>query len=190
MMKYLYFLSVLFFLALSSCQIKPAFVAAEHKVVLNEPVKAQVFVTARDTALQLSQIADASFGDLNQPNERQVCIFVDPGKSFQTMVGIGGALTDASAEVFAKLPVVVQKELLTAYYDKEKGIGYNFARTNIASCDFSSDSYSYITDNDSLLSTFNVGHDEKFKIPLIKQAILAAGGNFHYLLVRGVRPHG
>ncbi|MCX6222720.1 MAG: glycoside hydrolase family 30 protein [Bacteroidia bacterium] len=138
--------------------------------------KALIFVSAKNTSMMLTQIADAPFETLNQPNERQVCIFIDPAKTFQTMVGIGGALTDASAEVFAKLPPASQKDLLNAYYDKEKGIGYNFARTNIGSCDFSSDSYGYVADNDSLLATFNVDHDKKFKIPLIKQAITAAGG--------------
>ena len=101
------------------------------------PVKAQVFTTAKDTSLRLAQTKDALFEDFGQPFETQVCIFVDPSRKFQTMTGIGGALTDASAEVFAKLPETTQKELLTAYYDSQKGIGYNFARTNIASCDFS-----------------------------------------------------
>ena len=88
-----------------------------------------------------------------------------------------GFKTDASAEVFAKLPETTQKELLTAYYDSQKGIGYNFARTNIASCDFSGDSYGYVAENDSLLTSFDISHDKKFRIPLIKKAIAAAGGN-------------
>lgn len=65
---------------------------------------------------------------------------------------------------------------MTAYFDPEKGIGYSLARTNIHSCDFSSDSYTYVADNDSSLSTFSVAHDERYRIPFIKQAIAAAGG--------------
>lgn len=141
------------------------------------PNKAQVFTTAKDTSLRLTQTTDILFEEFAQPLETQVCIFLNPTKTFQTMTGIGGALTDASAEVFAKLSVASQKELLTAYYDKQKGIGYNFARTNIASCDFSSDSYGYVAENDSMLTTFNISHDTKFRIPLIKQAIVAAGGS-------------
>ena len=38
--------------------------------------------------------------------------------------GFGGAITDASSEVFAKLPADKQEELLKAYFDKEEGIGY------------------------------------------------------------------
>jgi glucosylceramidase len=170
------FLSILLLATLIGSMGKPLHAAAPLQIKKNDPVKVQVFVTAKNTSMQLSQVADASFSMLNQPSERDICIFVDPAKTFQTMVGIGGALTDASAEVFAKLPAAVQKDFLTAYYDKEKGIGYNFARTNIASCDFSSDSYGYVAENDSLLKTFSVAHDEKFKIPLIKRAIAAAGG--------------
>ncbi|HAO27503.1 MAG TPA: hypothetical protein DCQ68_07145, partial [Chryseobacterium indologenes] len=33
------------------------------------------------------------------------------------------------------------------------------------SCDFSSDSYTYIEDNDTSLKSFNLAHDEKYKIP-------------------------
>lgn len=170
---------VLLFAALLACTGKPApdqkQVAVQNKPVV--PEKAQVFVTARDTTLRLSEIPDVSFEEFKQPLETQVCVFVDPSHTFQTFIGIGGALTDASAEVFAKLPEATQKEFLTAYYDPDKGIGYKFARTNIASCDFSSDTYAYVADNDTSLNSFSVAHDEKYRIPFIKKAIAAAGGS-------------
>lgn len=141
--------------------------------------KAKVFVTARDTNLRLTKTAEVQFEDYDQPKETQPFIYVDPAITFQTMVGIGAALTDASAETFFKMPEEKQQEILTAFYDKEKGIGYNFSRTNIASCDFSSGSYNYVEDNDSTLSTFNIKHDEEFKIPFIKKATAAAGGKLN-----------
>lgn len=169
-------ISIVFSLLVMFGCINPANKPEQKLNKATDPVKAQIFATARDTALRLTQISDALFEDFGQPLETQVCIFVDPTKTFQTMIGIGGALTDASAEVFASLPQAAQKEFLTAYYDTEKGIGYKFARTNIASCDFSGDTYGYIADNDTSLTSFSVAHDEKFRIPLIKQAIAAAGG--------------
>lgn len=176
MKNFRFSLFVLLF-AMAACTQKPATPPAQQPAATVIPSKAQVFATARDTTLRLAQIADVNFEDFAQPLETQVCVFVDPAHTFQTMVGIGGALTDASAEVFAKLPAPVQQEFLSAYYSPDKGIGYNFARTNIASCDFSSDTYAYVADNDSSLSTFSVAHDENFKIPFIKQATAAAGGN-------------
>jgi glucosylceramidase len=139
--------------------------------------KATVYVTARDSSLRLTRTGGVAFEEFLQPLETQPCVFVDPTVTFQTMIGIGGAITDASAETFSKLPDSTQKEFITAYFDNEKGIGYNLARTNIASCDFSSGSYSYVEENDSLLKTFSVAHDEQFRIPLIKKARAAADGN-------------
>ena len=168
---------VLSILAVAAFAFTPVNKTNQTPVLKANPVKAQVFVTAKDTALRLTQTPDISFEDFGQPFETQVCVFVDPTHTFQTFIGIGGALTDASAEVFAKLPEAAQKEFMTSYYDQKKGIGYSFARTNIASCDFSSDTYSYVANNDVSLSSFSVAHDEKFRIPFIKKAIAAAGGS-------------
>ncbi|MBL7966386.1 MAG: glycoside hydrolase family 30 protein [Prolixibacteraceae bacterium] len=163
-------------LSAASCTQKPASKQAETPAQAIFPEKAEIFATAKDTTLRLSKTAEVAFKDFGQPLETQVCVFVDPTRTFQTFIGIGGAFTDASAEVFAKLPENAQNEFLTAYYDRNKGIGYNFSRTTIASCDFSSDTYAYVDENDTTLNSFNVSHDEKFRIPFIKKAIAAAGG--------------
>lgn len=134
-----------------------------------------VFTTADSTNLRLSETGKVGFKELAQPTEGEVSVFVNPFKTFQTFLGIGGAITDASAEVFAKLPAVKQQEFLDAYYNKEKGIGYSIIRTNIHSCDFSSGSYTYVEEGDAALNTFTIEHDKQFKLPLIKQAIAKAG---------------
>jgi len=138
--------------------------------------KVTVYSTADSTDQRITHTGTFSFKHMGQPLETQPCVFIDPSKQFQTFMGIGGAITDASAEVFAKLPKEKQQQFLQAYYDKEKGIGYTLARTNIHSCDFSSGSYTYVNDNDSALRSFSIDHDKQFRIPLIKQAIAAAGG--------------
>src|ERR1035437_8334831 len=132
-----------------------------------------VYTTADSTNFRLSITDKIVFKELAQPIEGKVSIFVDPTKTFQTFMGIGGALTDASAETFAKLPKEKQQEFLQAYYNKDKGIGYTLARTNINSCDFSSGSYTYVTEGDTSLNSFNINHDKQFRIPFIKQAIAA-----------------
>lgn len=136
-----------------------------------------VYTTAAETELRLTETGKATFQVADQPLETEVSVFVNPNKSFQTFLGIGGSITDASAEVFAKLPPEKQKEFLTAYYDKDEGIGYSLCRTPIHSCDFSSASYTYIEEGDNDLSTFSIKHDRTYKIPLIKKAIEAAGGS-------------
>ena len=150
---------------------------AQQYSAKNKTVK--VYATEKGSDNRITATGTLYFEDKPQPVETEVAVFVDPSKKFQTMVGIGGALTDASAETFYKLPKDKQKEFLTAYYDKTKGIGYTFGRTNIQSCDFSSDSYSYIKDGDAALKTFDIRHDKKYRIPFIKEAINAAGGKLN-----------
>jgi glucosylceramidase len=144
-----------------------------------EGKKVTVYTTADSSDYRLSETATLEFKDMAQPLETQICVFVDPGKTFQTYFGMGAALTDASAETWAKLPKDKQAELMQAYFDKEKGIGYTVARTNINSCDFSSDMYSYVTDGDKELKSFNIEHDKKYKIPFIKEAMKTAGGKLN-----------
>ena len=163
-------------LLLAGCSI----VTAQAKKIENKKEKkVTVYSSAQNTQLRLSNTGTLEFTPHLRPLETEFCVFVDPSVSFQTFMGIGGALTDASAETFAKLPKAQQQEFLTAYYDKKKGIGYTLARTNIHSCDFSSDSYTYVSDNDAALHSFSVAHDEKYRIPFIKQVIAATGNKLH-----------
>jgi len=148
--------------------------AASNKSVAGQQVA--VYTTADKTKHRLSPTDTLKFKPMGQPLETQICVFVDPSKTFQTILGIGGALTDASAETFAKLPQPKQQEFLNAYYSRESGIGYTLARTNIHSCDFSSASYTYVDEGDKELKSFSVKHDREFRIPFIKQ-VLATTGN-------------
>ena len=97
-----------------------------------------IYATSYKTNQRLSLIDTVQFVKSKQPLETEICVFVNPQKKFQQIIGIGGAITDASAETFDKLPANKKQEFLSAYFDKNSGIGYSMARTNIHSCDFSS----------------------------------------------------
>ncbi|HVZ55058.1 MAG TPA: glycoside hydrolase family 30 protein [Chitinophagaceae bacterium] len=164
-------------LVLSACsQLKNESSRPAAKPFSTDGKRVVVYTTADSSTLRLTATDTLSFAEMGQPKETQVCVFVDPGKTFQTFMGIGGALTDASAETFSKLPADKQAEVLKAYYDKKEGIGYTLARTTIHSCDFSSDSYTYVSDADPSLKTFSIDHDRRYRIPLIRRAMAAAGG--------------
>ena len=135
-----------------------------------------VYATVKNTNERITQTATIAFEPHAQPLETDVCIFIDPTHQFQSMIGFGGALTDAAAETFAKLPKSAQDSVINAYYDRENGIGYTLGRTTIGSCDFSSDSYTYVEDNDVSLKSFSIRHDEQYKIPLIKTVNAKLGG--------------
>jgi glucosylceramidase len=154
----------------------PIVTAKDNQIFTVEGKTVQVFNTAENTNLKLTATANKNFIKANQPLETEISIFVNPNKTFQTFMGIGGAITDASSEVFATLPAAKQEEFLKAYFSLEDGIGYTLARTHIHSCDFSRGSYTYVSDEDKELKTFNIDHDKQFRIPLIKKATAMAGG--------------
>jgi len=148
---------------------------APHVVRTMTGTRAVVYTTADSTTLRLTPADTLLFGEPGPTSEGKVYVFVDPRKTFQTLIGIGGALTDAAAETYAKLPTARQDELMTAYYSPDRGIGYTLGRTNINSCDFSSASYTYVQEGDTDLRTFSIAHDLQFKIPLIKRAMATSG---------------
>lgn len=135
-----------------------------------------VYLTAQEGGARLARQAPLTLQAAGEATEKTAYVFVDRVKRFQTLLGIGGALTDAAAETWAKLPEAQRRELLRAYFDPRDGIGYTLARTNIHSCDFSSGSYTYVAEGDRELKTFSVAHDERYRIPFIKAALAAAGG--------------
>ena len=52
------------------------------------PSPVTVYTTAQNTGNRLTQTGVLEFRDFGQPLETQVCAFVDPSHSFQTMLGI------------------------------------------------------------------------------------------------------
>lgn len=99
-----------------------------------------------------------------------------PQVQYQKVFGFGGAFTEATTLNFQALTAPQKKEVLEKYFDKEKGIGYNFCRSTINSCDFSADFYSYDDVADDFeLKHFDISHDRETIIPMIKQAQETAG---------------
>ncbi|MDA3893397.1 MAG: glycoside hydrolase family 30 protein [Salinivirgaceae bacterium] len=166
-------------LAFASCTqtVKEEAPALKFKV---EGKTAVIVTTAKDTDLRLTQTGTVDFVKTKQPTEGANSIFVNPNNTFQEFIGIGGAITDASAEVFAKLSPEKQNELINAYYG-EDGIDYTLGRTSIHSCDFSSSSHTYIEEGDKELKTFSIEHDRKYRIPMIKRALEKSGGLMFYV---------
>ncbi len=169
-------ITILTFLAVSFIAFSQQKSKIPTKVFSTKDKIVTVYTTADSTKLRLTQTDKLVFVASKQPLETEISVFVEPTKTFQTLLGIGGAITDASAEVFAKLSKEKQQQFLNAYYDKEKGIGYSLLRTTIHSSDFSSGSYTYIKEGDASLSTFTIDHDRQYRLPLLKEAIKTAGG--------------
>lgn len=131
---------------------------------------AEWFVTDKESGARIQNMGSLEFEPFSQPQETEAFVYIDPKVEFQSLIGFGGAITDASAETFAKLSAEKQQELIKAYYDPDSGLAYNMARVNIAGCDFSSGSYDYVDKDDESLRSFNIAHDTLYRIPMLKRA--------------------
>jgi len=155
---------------------------SKNKVQISSNVllgtKAVIYTTEKNTGKQLQLSESPAFETSLQPEEFDAWIFIDPTHQFESFLGFGGAITDASAETYAKLPKERQNEFLNACFDIKKGLGYVVVRTHMNSCDFSSHSYDYVKANDSSLTSFSIAEDEKYRLPLIQQAKNKIGKDF------------
>ncbi|MBQ6680314.1 MAG: glucosylceramidase [Lachnospiraceae bacterium] len=91
---------------------------------------------------------------------------------YQEILGFGAAFTDSSAVNYAKMSRAEQEEVSDAYFSRKKGIALNFNRICINSSDYAADFYTCDdVDGDKELKYFNIDHDKKEIIPMIKDAL-------------------
>ncbi len=94
-------------------------------------------------------------------------INVYPEIKYQSIIGFGGAFTEATGYALKLLSEEKQNEIINEYFSKE-GLNYCFCRLPIGSSDFSKSSYSYSQKEN--LSDFNIDRDKQYIIPAIKKA--------------------
>ncbi|WP_067932131.1 glycoside hydrolase family 30 protein [Alicyclobacillus kakegawensis] len=143
--------------------------ASTHKTI-------RVFQTARDTWDRLTEKEPITVQEDTSSWNGFLNIY--PDVKYQTIEGFGGAFTEAAAITLAKMAPHFRVEVLTAYFDANRGLGYTLCRTHINSCDFSLENYSYVEDGDDSLSTFDIKRDRAHLIPLIQDAKSVAGETF------------
>uniref|UniRef100_A0AAV1U1M7 Glucosylceramidase n=1 Tax=Peronospora matthiolae TaxID=2874970 RepID=A0AAV1U1M7_9STRA len=102
---------------------------------------------------------------------------IDVTTQYQTMLGFGGAFTDAAAINLYKLVPELQDIALGQYF-LESGLQYNMARVPIGSTDFSPRTYTYNEKvDDFAMTNFTIASDKaphSNKINLIQRALSMA----------------
>jgi glucosylceramidase len=101
--------------------------------------------------------------------KRAEVITVDPEDTKQTILGFGGAFTEASAYNLKRVGKEVRTRAIRAYFDPVEGLAYSLGRISVHGCDFSLGSYLYIKDRDDRLKTFDISRDQPI-IDLIHDA--------------------
>jgi len=106
------------------------------------------------------------------PGDATVVVHVNHKYEYQTVMGYGGAFTDATGINIGTLPEATQEVLLKSYFSPE-GLEYNLCRIPIAGSDFSTRPYSYDdVEGDVELTHFNLTmEDYQYKLPYIHRAM-------------------
>ncbi|MGO4374655.1 glucosylceramidase, partial [Paenibacillus sp. MCAF20] len=86
--------------------------------------------TSQGNQDRLTEIAPLELREDKAGVENQI-INVYEDVEYQSIIGFGGAITEASAVTAAKLSDENSKRILNAYYDEKDGIGYTICRTHI-----------------------------------------------------------
>ena len=93
----------------------------------------------------------------------KIDVIIDDKVTYQTLLGFGGALTEAAYFNYSCLSEVQKEEFINSVFGKE-GLNYNLIRITIGSCDFSCSTYDYLESGEFLLK-----HDIDTIIPFIKK---------------------
>ncbi len=132
---------------------------------------ARVWMTSGDRTRLLSeqpalvfQAADVADGPV---------IAVDAGVRYQSMVGFGAAVTDASAWLIqTKMTPPARDALIRELFGREDGgLGFSFTRVTIGASDFSLDHYSLADTPDPELRSFSSARMEHYVFPTVRQAL-------------------
>lgn len=90
-------------------------------------------------------------------------IIIDNKKTYQTLLGFGGAFTEAAYFNYSLLNKEQKEEFIEKVFS-HKGLNYNMIRLTIGSCDFSCSIYDYLKED-----TFTLEHDVNTIIPFVKE---------------------
>lgn len=124
----------------------------------------KVYITRKDTSDRLKQYEINEIYTEVKSNDK---IIIDTKEKFQEILGFGGALTESSAYLLSKYKD--KDKILLDFFDEKSGLGYNFTRVHINSCDFSLGNYSYVDENDKDLTSFSLDKAEKYVLPILRE---------------------
>ena len=103
-----------------------------------------------------------------------------PDRTYQRIVGFGGAFTETGAYVFAHMPPDLQDRFIGLCFGDARGgdpaqggNAYTLCRTHIQSCDFALGNYAYVRPFDKRLATFSLARDKRLLLPFIQCGLAA-----------------
>jgi glucosylceramidase len=103
-------------------------------------------------------------------------VVVDTSQRFQRMHGFGAAMTDASAELFSRLPDDKRSAIMAELFGRANGgLGLSFTRLTVGASDFSPTHYSYDdtagSAPDPKLEHFSIAPARQYVLPRVREAL-------------------
>jgi len=97
-------------------------------------------------------------------------IELNPGKTYQEMLGFGAAFTDAACYTFNRLEPSARETLFHDLFHPSE-MGLNVCRTCIGASDYSTEVFSYDEgDPDPEMQRFSIAHDQSYVLPMLREA--------------------
>ena len=127
-----------------------------------------IYLTSKESEARIKKIPEGKL--LHDSKTELRSIKVDRNQIRQSILGFGGAFTEASASIYNELDGDKKSEIIQAYFG-DSGNQYNMGRTHINSCDFSLGNYALCEEEDRKLNGFSIERDKKMLIPFIKEAL-------------------
>lgn len=109
--------------------------------------------------------------EMGHYDPKRPVIAVNSRVDHQEFMGFGGAFTESAAFTLSEAPEKVRDEALRAYFSKSEGLGYVLGRVHINSSDFSLENYTYVEEGDKDLSTFDLTREDRWVVPMIRDAM-------------------
>tara|TARA_B100001248_G_scaffold252142_1_gene227978 strand:+ start:167 stop:1510 length:1344 start_codon:yes stop_codon:yes gene_type:complete len=135
---------------------------------MNLDNKTAIYLTSKESKARIKEIPESEL--LHDSHIKSRSIKVDKNLTRQSILGFGGAFTEASASIYDQLDTDKKSEIIQAYFG-DSGNQYNMGRTHINSCDFSLGNYALCEQEDRKLTGFSIERDKKMLIPFIKEAL-------------------
>jgi glucosylceramidase len=134
---------------------------------------AEVWLTTADETQKLARQANLAAAGAATGDE---AVSIDPSKRFQRMHGFGAAMTDASAELFSKLPEQRRRAIMAELFGrKNDGLGLSFTRLTVGASDFSRTHYSYDDTPGNIpdpgLRLFSIEPARQYVLPRVREAL-------------------
>jgi glucosylceramidase len=137
------------------------------------PAPAEMWLTTAD---ETQKLAPQPLIQPTGPATGDEVVTVDSSKHFQRIHGFGAAMTDASAELFSRLPDDQRRAIIAELFGRANGgLGLSFTRLTVGASDFSRTHYSYDDTPgnvpDPELKYFSIEPARQYVLPRVREAL-------------------